>query len=43
MFENWNYKKHAKLVSGVYLALWAADMTLGYLIIKKISKRQDEN
>lgn len=43
MFKNWNYKKHAKLVSGVYLTLWAIDMTLGYMIIKKISRKQEEN
>lgn len=35
MFKNWNYKKHAKVVSGIYLTLWAIDMTLGYLLIRK--------
>ena len=35
MFKNWNYKKHAKLITGFYLTCYAIDMTLGYLLIKK--------
>ena len=42
MFKNWNYKKHAAFVSGVYLALWAVDMTLGYVIAKKYLPRDEE-
>lgn len=34
-FKDWNYKKHAKLVTGVYLALYAIDMTVGYYVAKK--------
>lgn len=35
-FRNWNYRKHAGLCISVYLALFAIDMTVGYLIAKKI-------
>ncbi len=43
MFKNWNYKKHAAFVSGVYLTLWAIDMTLGYVVVKKyIAKREEK-
>lgn len=34
-FKDWDYKKHAKFVTGVYLGLYAIDMTLGYFIVKK--------
>lgn len=34
-FKNWNYKKHAAVVTGVYLTLYAVDMTLGYIVAKK--------
>lgn len=42
MFKNWNYKKHAKVVSGIYLALWAIDMTLGYVMVKKVIEKEEE-
>lgn len=42
MFKNWNYKKHAAVVSGVYLALWAIDMTLGYVVVKKAIEKAEE-
>lgn len=42
MFKNWNYKKHAKVVSGVYLTLWAIDMTLGYFVIKKCTGEKEK-
>lgn len=35
-FSNWNYRKHAKLCAGVYLALFAIDMTVGYVLAKKL-------
>ena len=35
-FNDWNYKKHAKLCCAVYLALFAIDMTLGYVVAKKV-------
>lgn len=35
-FKNWNYIKHAKLCCTVYLALFAIDMTLGYVVAKKV-------
>ena len=44
-FKDWNFKKHAKLVTGVYLVCYAIDMTLGYAVAKKClgtSKKADE-
>ena len=35
-FKGWNYEKHAKLCCTVYLALFAIDMTLGYVVAKKV-------
>lgn len=35
-FKGWNYKKRAKLCCTVYLALFAIDMTLGYVVAKKV-------
>lgn len=35
-FKDWNYKTHAKLCCTVYLALFAIDMTLGYVVAKKV-------
>lgn len=35
-FKNWNYKKHAKLCVGVYGALFLLDMTVGYVLAKKL-------
>ena len=35
-FKDWNYKKHAKLCIAVYAVLLAIDMTVGYLLAKKI-------
>ena len=42
MLKDWNYKKHAKLVTGIYLGLWAIDMTLGYLVVKKYAVEKAE-
>lgn len=42
MFKDWNYKKHVKFVSGIYLALWTIDMTLGYLVVKKYSEKLEK-
>lgn len=42
MFKDWNYKKHTALVSGIYLGLWAIDMTLGYMVVKKIVTKMEE-
>lgn len=41
-FTDWNYKKHAKLCCGVYLALFAIDMTLGYVVAKKVLPKKQE-
>ena len=38
--KNWDYRKHAKLCITAYLALFAIDMTLGYVLVKKILERQ---
>ena len=35
-FKDWNYKKHAKFCTAVYLGLYAFDMTVSYFIIKKV-------
>ena len=35
-FNDWNYKKHAKVCCAFYLALFAIDMTLGYVVAKKV-------
>lgn len=35
-FKNWNYKKHAKLCAAVYGALFLLDMTVGYVLAKKL-------
>ncbi len=42
-FTDWNYKKHAKFVTAVYLGLFAIDMTIGYLVTKKCIDEFDEN
>ena len=38
-FKDWNYKKHAIVVSSVYLGLYAIDMTVGYVVAKKCLKK----
>ena len=37
-FKDWNYKKHAKFCTAVYLGLYAFDMTVSDFIIKKVLK-----
>lgn len=37
-FKDWNYKKHAKFVTAVYLGLYAIDMTASYFLLKKLLK-----
>lgn len=37
-FADWNYKKHAKLCTALYLTLFAIDMTVGYVVAKKVLK-----
>ncbi len=34
--KDWNYRKHAKLCAVVYATLFALDMTIGYVVAKKI-------
>lgn len=41
-FRNWNYKKHAKFCTAVYLSLYAFDMTVSYFICKKLLDKVDE-
>ena len=38
-FNDWDYKKHARFCTALYLALYAFDMTFSYFIIKKIVKK----
>lgn len=38
-FKDWNYKKHAKFCTAVYLGLYAFDMTISYFIVKKLLKK----
>ena len=40
-FRNWNYKKHAKFCTAVYLGLYTFDMTISYFIVKKLLKKYD--
>lgn len=42
-FSNWNYKKHAKFCTAVYLSLYAIDMTVSYFICKKLLDKIDES
>lgn len=35
-FSDWNYKKHAKLCTALYLGLYTFDMTVSYVIIKRL-------
>ena len=42
-FTDWNYKKHATLCTVVYATLFAIDMTVGYVVAKKLlNKPKDE-
>ena len=38
-YKDWDYKKHAGFCTGLYLALYAFDMTFSYFIIKKVMKK----
>ena len=38
-YKDWDYKKHARFCTGLYLALYAFDMTFSYFIIKKVAKK----
>lgn len=42
LFSNWNFKKHFKFVTVFYGILYAIDLTLGYLLIKKINQRSKQ-
>lgn len=41
-FRNWNYKKHAKFCTAVYLCLYTFDMTVSYFIIRKMFSKYDD-
>ena len=41
-FRNWNYKKHAKFCTALYLGLYAFDMTVSYFIVKKMLNKVEE-
>ena len=34
IFKDWNYKKHAKRGTVLYLTQYAIDMTIGYFVCK---------
>ena len=38
-FKNWNYKKHAKFCTAVYLSHYAFDMTVSYFIVRKLLEK----
>ena len=38
-FSDWDYKKHARFCTALYLGLYAFDMTVSYFIIKKVAKK----
>lgn len=38
-FTDWDYKKHAKFCTTLYLGLYAFDMIFSYFIIKKVAKK----
>lgn len=38
-FKDWDYRKHARFCTAVYLSLYAFDMTVSYFIIKKLFKK----
>ena len=40
-FSNWNYRKHAKFCTALYLSLYAIDMTVSYFICKKMLDKLD--
>lgn len=42
IFKDWNFKKHAKIVTGIYLACYVIDMTLGYVLVKKCLKGKEQ-
>ena len=35
-FSDWNYTKHAKLCTALYLGLYTIDMTVSYVILKRL-------
>ena len=40
-FRDWDYKKHFKLCTAIYLSLYTFDLTVSYLIVKKLLKKYD--
>ncbi len=42
-FKDWNYRKHAKLCCSVYAVLFALDMTVGYVIAKRLLRSKDSD
>ena len=41
-FKNLNYRKYAKLATGIHLACYAIDMTLGYVLVRKYLKNSGD-
>lgn len=42
ILKDWTYKKHAVLCTGIYLGLYAFDMTVSYFILRKVFRKMDE-
>lgn len=40
--ENWDLKKHAKIVWGIYGVCCAIDLVLGFFIVRKLMERQEK-
>ena len=38
-FQDWDYKKHARFCTALYLGLYAFDMSFSYLINIKVMKK----
>ena len=38
-FSDWNYRKHARFCTALYLGLYTFDMTVSYVIIKKLLEK----
>ncbi|MDD2217126.1 MAG: hypothetical protein PHW03_02335 [Eubacteriales bacterium] len=42
-FKNWDFKKHATTVTTIYAILYFLDMTLGYVVAKKILNKSTKD
>lgn len=42
IFKDYDYKKHLKLCAAVYLPLIAFDLTVSYVLVKKMAGKMEE-